>query len=249
MQKDDANLNPHDDLFKIQNNVSPAHRRQFVESLAERATRLKIRSKGFFLAIKLLDRVLAASTLNTNDDFVLSGIACLSLALKMESRCYPQMKEYVELWDGAFKEEEIIKKESSIMTLLDYRINTTTTALFLNKMLNDLQADVILAKTALFIGLSSLLSPELAIMNCELVAVAVMAVAVKAAPGIWRLGKISDALNRFRAEDVTNCAEKVIECVNDVIGNRHSGLGLLFDSERGGHIVTKLIFKVPETLD
>jgi hypothetical protein len=86
-------------------------------------------------------------------------------------------------------------------------------------------------------------------MNCELVAVAVMAVAVKAAPGVWRLNKIRDALERFRGEDVTKCAEKVMECVNGVIGDRHSGVRLLFDGERGGYIVTKLMFRVPETLD
>jgi hypothetical protein len=246
IRQDDALLNPHSDLFRDQSEITPEIRAEFTEWIAKHVITLQNSSKPLFLAVKLLDRLLVAERFDDCNEFFLSGVCCLSLAMKLENHWYPQVQQYVEICQGSIKGERMIQRELEIMKILGHRINTTTAIIFVKMWLNEIQADAEMGMTAIFVGLCSLLSADLAVMNSELVGLAVLVVALGAAQGVAVREEIRDVIERFGSENVRKCAEIIVECVNQVINQKESAIRELFESPDRGCVATKLIYKVPQ---
>jgi hypothetical protein len=72
---------------------------------------------------------------------------------------------------------EMTATEVAVMQDLGWRINTPTVALFFIFYMREGIEDIALWTTAVFVGFCALLSPELAILDSELVALATTAIA------------------------------------------------------------------------
>jgi hypothetical protein len=243
IREDDTLHNPRTNLFARQTDVDAEARSEQLYWIVQHVPMLEISSKAIFVSAKLLDRLLVSKQID-RAKLRLQAVCCLSLAAKSESQFYPQLKTYVKLNEGLFGEEELLAAEFKLLQDLKWQTNATTVILYLKMWVNALAGDVDLALTTIFVALCTLVSPELAIEDCELVAIAVMAVALHAWGMAAQPPELAEAFERFAAGKVRECIGLVVGAVHGEVGNEESPIREMFAiPERGS--VALLSFGCP----
>jgi hypothetical protein len=238
MRRDDMLYNPRGALFAQQTDIDPLARAEQVHWIIRHVPVLEISSKTIFLCVKLLDRLLVSKH-REKAKLRLLTVSCLELAAKVESQIYPHLRSYVALSDEAFGEEELLAAELEVMQDLGWQTNATTPVLYLKMWVNALAGDIELSLTAVFVALCALVPPELATEDCELVAVAELAVALHARGMNAQPPQLADVFGRFGADRVRACAAVVVEAVHQQVQDEESPIREMFSIPERGEVALR----------
>jgi hypothetical protein len=129
------------------------------------------------LAVNFLDRLLTVKSI-ASSKLRLYTVTCLNLAAKMDNVFFPHLQTLIDLSGEAFTQDNVLVLELQLMQDLKWRMNATPSILYVKMFVKTLGSDIELSLTTTFVGLCTLLCPDLVIQDNEIVAIAILVVAL-----------------------------------------------------------------------
>ena len=124
--KESATINqPSVDFMLKQPELSSSIRSILVDWMVEVSCKFRLNDDTLFLAVNMLDRFLSSKIVKVTE-FQLVGAACLLTASKNEEIYPRKAKDFVNMAQGAFIEDDLIKKEKELLIALDFEVLTVT---------------------------------------------------------------------------------------------------------------------------
>lgn len=117
--------------MEFQKDLTWKMRTILVDWLIEIHGKFRLLPETLFLTNNLLDRFLSARTVSVNK-LQLVGITCLFIAAKYEEIMAPSIQNYLYVVEG-YTEDEIIKAERYILSVLDYGLHYPNPLSFLRR--------------------------------------------------------------------------------------------------------------------
>ena len=87
--------------------------------------KFNLKLQTLYITIMIIDTFLSKKEIRRSE-FQLLGLAALLIACKTEEVQCPQMKDLIDLTDGACNKEQLIKMESDVLVLLNFNICVPT---------------------------------------------------------------------------------------------------------------------------
>lgn len=240
MRRNDTLYSPRGNLFSKQSEVTEAMRKEVIYWMISTSPELGISSKALFLAVRIVDRMLLIEDIEKTSFFSIS-IACLSVAVKFEKQIVPQARAYVRASGEELTEEDLIQREMDIMNNLNFQLNMTTPLLFLKLYLNEINGTLDMAMASVFLGLCTLTSPALAVTDCELVAIGILAIVMKAVKG----QTLTKYIDKYSEEKLTETCKLIVDVVNDQLKDPESPIKGMFAMRERASVATRFVYNVP----
>jgi len=118
-----------------QPDLNMSHRRMLVDWLIEVVDVYTMSPRSAFIAVGLVDRVLAAYPKSfPRSDFQLLGATCLHVASKCEDVSYIGVEDLASCGDNIYTVKDVLKMEEDILKLLNFKLIIPTSLDFLNLM-------------------------------------------------------------------------------------------------------------------
>ena len=119
-------------FMDIQRTVKEDLRAVLVDWFVGVALKFKLKSDTLYLAVSLLDRYLATSSISRSN-LQITGICCLVLAAKYEEIYPPELQDFVYISDRACTKQQIIEMERSVIATLNFDLSTVTSRPFIRR--------------------------------------------------------------------------------------------------------------------
>jgi len=120
------------DYMKRQKEITPGMRAILNDWIVDVHRKFKLRTETLFLTVDLIDRFLACRDVK-RVQLQLTGVTALLLASKFEEIHPPPVQELVLVTDNAYKKEEVLEMELSMLRLLDFKVCRPTSIQFLTR--------------------------------------------------------------------------------------------------------------------
>jgi cyclin A len=127
-------------LDSFQADITPNMRSILVDWLVDVADEYNLHTESLFTAVNYVDRCLERSQIHRHE-LQLLGCACMLLASKFEEIYAPAVDEFVYISDNTYTHEEIVRMESKVCKILNFKMTVSTTATFLTRYIQAAQAD------------------------------------------------------------------------------------------------------------
>ena len=240
MRRNDTLYSPRGDLFACQSEVNEAMRKEVIYWMVTTAPELGISSKSLFLAVRIVDRMLLFEDIEKTNFFSVC-IACLSVAVKFENQIVPQASAYVRASGEELTEDDLIQNEMDVMNHLNFQINMTTPLLFLKLYLNEIKGNLDMAMASVVVGLCTLTSPTLAVLECELVAVGILAVVSNAV-----IKKpLTQYVDRYDQQKMKETCQLIVNTVAEQVKDDGSPIREMFSVRERASVATRFVYTVP----
>lgn len=244
MRRNDRLLSPRTPLFEHQSEVTDDFRKEVIYWFVEKAAALDLSSKTVFLAVKLIDRLLVFNEIDKSE-FLLKSVACLSLAAKFENQFYPAVTSYCSLCNDEFSEDDLIQMEMITLQNLDFVIDSTTVILYMKTYMNNIGGTTEMSLAGMFVAMSTLIPSSIAIMDCELIAVASLAIVVNAITGGINNDTLMEYINQFDRDEFMQACRLIVDAVADQLRDEDSPILVMFNSVDKERVATKYAYTVP----
>jgi cyclin A len=137
----DEQLRPgHTFLEDFQTDITPNMRSILVDWLVEVAEEYRLHRESLFTAVNYVDRCLGKCQIHRHK-LQLLGCACMLLAAKFEEIYAPAVDEFVYISDNTYDHAEIVRMESKVCKILNFRMTVSTPVSFLGRFLMAAKAD------------------------------------------------------------------------------------------------------------
>ncbi|XP_014811556.1 PREDICTED: G2/mitotic-specific cyclin-B3 isoform X2 [Calidris pugnax] len=120
------------DYMKKQPDISGDMRAILVDWMVEVQENFELNHETLYLAVKLVDHYLV-EVVSMRDKLQLIGSTAILIASKFEERCPPCVDDFLYICDDAYKREELIAMEISILSTLKFDINIPIAYRFLRR--------------------------------------------------------------------------------------------------------------------
>ncbi|XP_059588632.1 G2/mitotic-specific cyclin-B3 isoform X2 [Alligator mississippiensis] len=120
------------DYMKKQPDISWDMRAILVDWMVEVQENFELTHETLYLAVKLVDHYLV-EVVSMRDKLQLIGSTAILIASKFEERCPPCVDDFLYICDDAYKREELIAMEISILQTLKFDINIPIPYRFLRR--------------------------------------------------------------------------------------------------------------------
>lgn len=110
----------------------PNYRAILIEWLMELCEEFAFKRDTFHYAVNYIDRFLSKIQDASKRSLQLIGVACLSIAAKLEEISIPKAEEYIKATENSYKESEFIAMEKYILKILKWDILPITINTWLN---------------------------------------------------------------------------------------------------------------------
>ncbi|XP_061224966.1 G2/mitotic-specific cyclin-B3 isoform X2 [Neopsephotus bourkii] len=120
------------DYMEKQPDISGEMRAILVDWMVEVQENFELNHETLYLAVKLVDHYLV-EVVSMRDKLQLIGSTAILIACKFEERCPPCVDDFLYICDDAYKREELIAMEMSILTALNFDINIPIPYRFLRR--------------------------------------------------------------------------------------------------------------------
>ncbi|XP_071020110.1 G2/mitotic-specific cyclin-B3 [Oncorhynchus clarkii lewisi] len=120
------------DYMSIQPSLNAGMRAILVDWLVEVQENFELNHETLYLAVKVTDHFLSVAPVN-RENLQLIGSTALLIASKFEERCPPCVDDFLYVCDDAYKREEVIAMETSILQALEFDINIPVPYRFLRR--------------------------------------------------------------------------------------------------------------------
>jgi cyclin B len=138
------------DFLTKQEVISDKMRSILVDWLVEVHLKFKLTADSLLLTVQLLDRFLAAKSVQRSQ-LQLVGVTCLLLAAKYVEVYAPEVRDFVNITDRAYTRREIMDMEVQVLTVLKFRLQLPSPLVFLKRFARLLGADAQLECLAQYI--------------------------------------------------------------------------------------------------
>ncbi|XP_008498315.1 G2/mitotic-specific cyclin-B3 [Calypte anna] len=115
-----------------QTDISGDMRAILVDWMVDVQENFELNHETLYLAVKLVDHYLV-EVVSTRDKLQLIGSTAILIASKFEERCPPCVDDFLYICDDAYKREELIAMEISILNTLKFDINIPIAYQFLRR--------------------------------------------------------------------------------------------------------------------
>uniref|UniRef100_A0A8C6K078 G2/mitotic-specific cyclin-B3 n=1 Tax=Melopsittacus undulatus TaxID=13146 RepID=A0A8C6K078_MELUD len=120
------------DYMEKQPDISGDMRAILVDWMVEVQENFELNHETLYLAVKLVDHYLV-EVVSMRDKLQLIGSTSILIASKFEERCPPCVDDFLYICDDAYKREELIAMEMSILSTLKFDINIPIPYRFLRR--------------------------------------------------------------------------------------------------------------------
>uniref|UniRef100_A0A8C0I9K0 G2/mitotic-specific cyclin-B3 n=1 Tax=Bubo bubo TaxID=30461 RepID=A0A8C0I9K0_BUBBB len=120
------------DYMEKQTDISRDMRAILVDWMVEVQENFELNHETLYLAVKLVDHYLV-EVVSMRDKLQLIGSTAILIASKFEERCPPCVDDFLYICDDAYKREELIAMEMSILSTLKFDINIPIPYRFLRR--------------------------------------------------------------------------------------------------------------------
>lgn len=127
--REEAVLLPRPDYMDSQTDISPKMRSILIDWLVEVHMKYRLCSETLHLTVNLIDRYLAKVPV-MRKRLQLVGVVAMLIASKFEDVRPPELHEMVYITDSAYKKEDLLMMECTMLTSLDFKIVVPTAAHF-----------------------------------------------------------------------------------------------------------------------
>ena len=114
-----------------QNDINEQMRAILIDWLIEVHYRFKLKNETLFQTVWIIDTYLSYQQI-TRAKLQLLGIASLLISCKSQEIYYPQLKEFIDITDGAYVKSELLDMENNILKMLNFNIFAPTSNDFYN---------------------------------------------------------------------------------------------------------------------
>jgi len=120
------------DYMKRQKEVTPGMRAILNDWLVDVHKKFKLRTETLFLTVDLVDRFLTRYYAKRGH-LQLIGVTALLIASKFEEVYPPPVHEFLRVTDNAYKKNELVEMELSMLRVLDFQVCRPTSIQFLTR--------------------------------------------------------------------------------------------------------------------
>ena len=124
-EEKNLNIKPMYGYMKKQPQINEKMRAILIDWIIDLHFKFNLKSQSLYISIIIIDTFLSKRVIARNE-FQLLGLTALIIACKTEEVQCPQMKDLIDLTDGACNKESLIKMESDILVLLNYNVCVPT---------------------------------------------------------------------------------------------------------------------------
>ena len=117
--------------MNIQNDINEQMRAILIDWLIEVHYRFRLKNETVFQTVWIIDTYLSLQQI-TRAKLQLLGIASLLISCKSQEIYYPQLKEFIDITDGAYIKNELIEMENHVLKILNFNIVSPTSNDFFN---------------------------------------------------------------------------------------------------------------------
>ncbi|OIV97752.1 hypothetical protein TanjilG_12509 [Lupinus angustifolius] len=126
-------------MEKLQKDISPSMRAILIDWLVEVTEEYKLVPDTLYLTVNLIDRYLSTSLIH-KQRLQLLGVTCMLIASKYEEICAPRVEEFCIITDNTYTREEVLKMETEVLNLLNFKLSVPTTKTFLRRFIQAAQS-------------------------------------------------------------------------------------------------------------
>mmetsp|Transcript_3134 Transcript_3134/g.5830 ORF Transcript_3134/g.5830 Transcript_3134/m.5830 type:complete len:383 (+) Transcript_3134:182-1330(+) len=191
-----------------QPHINERMRSILVDWLVEVHLKFKLVPETLYLTINVIDRYLERATV-TRPKLQLVGVTALLIASKYEEIYPPELRDLVYICDHAYRKEQILQMEETILKCLEYKITIPSAHAFLVRYLKAAHADRKIVQLSCFILDGTLQSYNLLhYLPSQLAAAAVLIARKTVGRNAWSPTLLKYA--SYREEDITPVAKAVL---------------------------------------
>ena len=117
--------------MNIQNDINEQMRAILIDWLIEVHYRFRLKNETLVQTIWIIDTYLSLQQI-TRAKLQLLGITSLLISCKSQEIYYPQLKEFIDITDGAYIKNELIEMENDVLKILNFNIVSPTSNDFFN---------------------------------------------------------------------------------------------------------------------
>ena len=115
----------------IQSDINEQMRAILIDWLIEVHYRYRLKNETLFQTVWIIDTYLSYHQIK-REKLQLLGIASLLISCKSQEIYYPQLKEFIDITDGAYIKSELLEMENNILKILNFNIMSPTSNDFYN---------------------------------------------------------------------------------------------------------------------
>lgn len=191
-----------------QPHINERMRSILVDWLVEVHLKFKLVPETLYLTINVIDRYLDRATV-TRPKLQLVGVTALLIASKYEEIYPPELRDLVYICDHAYRKEQILQMEETILKCLEYKITIPSAHAFLVRYLKAAHADRKIVQLSCYILDGTLQSYNLLhYLPSQLAAAAVLIARKTVGRNAWSPTLLKYAT--YREEDIIPVAKAVL---------------------------------------
>ena len=194
---------------EFQTDFKPRHRDQLVRWMSEVYVQLKLFPETYFLAVNIVDQVLAKGVVPRKKLHII-GVTALFVASKYEETWAPPLNDFRICCDNAFTEDEILAMERLILNRIDFNLSVPYPLPFLRRY----------SKAASSDALSHTISKYIIELTCQSYAMLQFLPSQIAAAAVLITRQVRNTLplwnsntryySGYEKEDLVECAHAII---------------------------------------
>jgi len=131
---------PSPSYMNNQTDITARMRAILVDWLVEVHQKFKMQPQTLYICVNVMDRYLERKAVK-RDELQLIGCTALWTASKIEEIYSPEVQDFVQISDRAFKRADLIAMEGQILNVLDFKLTFPTPFVFLTRWLRVSNAD------------------------------------------------------------------------------------------------------------
>ena len=131
LDEKELKFKPNKEYMNNQKDINVQMRAILIDWLIEVHYRFKLKNETLFQTVWIIDTYLSYRQI-TRAKLQLLGIASLLISCKSQEIYYPQIKEFINITDGAYVKNELIEMENNVLKILSFNIVSPTSNDFYN---------------------------------------------------------------------------------------------------------------------
>jgi hypothetical protein len=136
----EKSLTPCAEYMKLQPDINYKMRAILIDWLVTVHAKFRLCTETLFLCINLVDRYLEKRAVSRNI-LQLLGVAAMLIASKYEEIYPPEIRDFIYITDKAYTKQQLLRMESDILNVLEFRVCVPTAWRFLERFSSQLGLD------------------------------------------------------------------------------------------------------------
>ena len=121
IEESQTEIKPKMGYMSTQNEINEQMRAILIDWIIEVHFQFNLRQETLYMTISIIDTYLSFHFISRKE-LQLLGIACLLISCKSQEIYYPQQSKFIEVTDGAYTKEDMLKMENDILKKLNFNI-------------------------------------------------------------------------------------------------------------------------------